>query len=95
MVIWAFNGIAPTGKVSDFVIDHIDNNKTNNTLSNLNVVSHRDNITKGTKPSGARLDKRTGKWLSKLKKNGKVLYLGSFNTKEEAELHYRQELSKP
>ena len=95
LVIWAFKGIAPTGKVSDFVIDHYDNNKTNNTLSNLKVVSHRDNITKGINPSGARFDKRTGKWLSKIKRNGKVIYLGSFKTKKEAELRYQQELSKP
>lgn len=95
LVIWAFKGIAPTGKVSDFVIDHIDNNKSNNALSNLNIISHRENITKGLKPSGARLDKRTGKWLSKIKKNGKVKYLGSFLTKEEAELRYKEELCKP
>ena len=90
LVIWAFKGIEPTGKVSDFVIDHIDNNKSNNVLSNLNVISHRDNITKGTNPSGARLDKRTGKWLSKIKKNGKVIYLGTFNKKEEAEKRYQE-----
>ena len=95
LVIWAFKGIEPTGKVSDFVIDHIDNNKSNNVLSNLNVISHRDNITKGTNPSGARLDKRTGKWLSKIKKNGKVIYLGTFNKKEGAEKRYQEELSKP
>ena len=94
LVIWAFKGIEPTGKVSDFVIDHIDNNKSNNVLSNLNVISHRDNITKGTNPSGARLDKRTGKWLSKIKKNGKVIYLGTFNKKEDAEKRYQEELSK-
>lgn len=95
LLIWAFKDVAPTGKVSDFVIDHFDNNKTNNTLSNLNIISHRDNITKDAKPSGARLDKRTGKWLSKIKKNGKVKYLGSFSIKEEAEKRYYEELSKP
>ena len=39
--------------------------------------------------------KRTGKWLSKIKKNGKVIYLGVFNKKEEAEKRYQEELSKP
>jgi hypothetical protein len=94
LVIWAFNGIAPTGKVSDFVIDHVDNNKTNNHLSNLRVVSHRDNITKDIICSGARLNKRTNRWLSKIKINKKVIYLGSFKTKEEAETRYKEEVAK-
>ena len=95
VVMWAFKDIKPTGKVSDFVIDHLDDNKQNNRLNNLGIKSHRENITKVTNPSGARLDKRNGKWLSKIKKNNKVVYLGSFNTKEEAELRYQEELSKP
>jgi hypothetical protein len=93
LVIWAFKGVAPTGKVSDFVIDHIDDNKTNNKLENLNIVSHRENITKNTNPTGARLDKRTNNWLCKIKINNKVHYLGSFKTKEEAEIRYKKELN--
>ena len=33
--------------------------------------------------------------LSKIKKNGKVIYLGTFNKKEDAEKRYQEELSKP
>jgi hypothetical protein len=95
LVIWAFQNVKPTGKTTDFVIDHIDDNKQNNKLSNLRIISHRDNIIKNKIISGARLDKRTNRWLSKIKVNGKVKYLGSFNTKEEAELRYQQELTKP
>lgn len=92
LVMWAFKNVIPTGTTLDYVIDHIDNNPMNNCLSNLQLLSHRDNITKGKSPSGARLDKRTGRWLSKIKVNNKVKYLGSFLTKEEAEQKYQQEI---
>ena len=94
LVMWAFKNIKPTGTTLDYVIDHIDNNPSNNCLSNLQLLSHRDNITKGKSLSGARLDERTGKWLSKIKINNKVKYLGSFITKEEAENRYKEELLK-
>ena len=41
--VWeAFNGEIPEG----MDIDHIDNNTANNALSNLQILSHRDNIKK-------------------------------------------------
>ncbi len=42
--VWeAFNGEIPDG----FVIDHIDNNKTNNALSNLRLLTHEENLSRG------------------------------------------------
>lgn len=70
------------------VIDHIDNIKTNNDLSNLQIVTHRENSTKDRIDPGVTLDKRCNKWRSRLSYKKKDYYIGRYNTKEEANLAY-------
>lgn len=94
LVIWAFKEIAPTKTTNDFVIDHFDNMRTNNNLSNLTVIKHRDNLIKGTNPTGVRLLKKTGKFAAVIKYKGNVLHLGTFTTEKEANLRYNQEVKK-
>lgn len=74
------------------VVDHIDNNKENNLLSNLQIISQRENNTKDRSrrnlPNGVRFKNK--KYYSSIKHNLINYHLGVFSTKEEA---YRQYLS--
>ena len=78
------------------VIDHIDNIATNNHLSNLQLVTHRHNSTKdrvrknglptGAYPKGSRFTSAIGI-------NGKLVYLGIFDTAKEASNAYQSALA--
>jgi len=78
------------------VIDHIDGDRTNNSLSNLQYVSQRLNTTKNRKSntglSGSYEHK--GRFQSAIRINGKKIHLGSYNTAEEAHEVYKKELNK-
>ena len=72
---------------NSLIIDHIDNNKTNNNLSNLQVITHKENIRKDRKYKesyGVYFDGK--KYDSYKYDNGKKLHLGRFNTFNEAKL---------
>lgn len=78
-------------------VDHIDNIKTNNLSSNLQVITLRENSSKDkkgftSKYVGVNKDKRTGKWQSRIQINRKNLYLGSFNTEIDARKAYLNKL---
>lgn len=76
-------------------IDHINGNRTDNRIVNLRLATvaqniqnqkiHRDN-TSGFK--GIAFHKPTQKWMSRIKANNSVHYLGVFETKEEAYAAY-------
>lgn len=77
------------------VIDHIDSNKTNNSIENLRIVTMRENSSKEVTirsglPTGVH---RYDKWFhANIKINGKTKYLGKFNTKEKASDAYQKAL---
>lgn len=71
--------------------DHIDNNGLNNQRNNLRAVSRSQNCmnkplqrNSTSRYKGVSSRKLTQKWQASIKKNGKRIYLGLFNTKEEA-----------
>ena len=79
------------------VIDHKDGIKTNNVISNIQVTTNRINTTKGrflNKKSSKYLGvhkrylKNGYSWFSCIQVNGKSIYLGTFDTDEEAHLCY-------
>ena len=78
------------------VVDHIDNDKTNNKLSNLQVVTQRQNSSKDTKGTskyvGVSWSKSSKKWCSEIAINGKSKYLGLFTCEEEASKAYQDAL---
>lgn len=82
------------------IIDHIDGNRANNVIGNLRESSNRLNCgnrwyhRNGDKPLGCFFNKKLKKWQSRIKKNYKHIHLGLFNTKEEAQNRYLQELNK-
>jgi hypothetical protein len=81
-------------------VDHIDNNKTNNNINNLRLVSNRENSTKRSlslkKTSrfvGVRVNSRKkNSWLAQISINGRATYLGTFENETLAGLAYQKAL---
>jgi len=95
-IIWrTFNGQVP----HPLQIDHKNEDKTDNRLSNLQLLSNRDNCIKGRLkyrdlPTGAYWREDTHKYYSRIQINGKDKYLGMFNCPTAAHLAYEKERLK-
>ena len=81
------------------VVDHIDNNRLNDKLYNLQLITQRENTSKDkkgftSKYTGVSFYKITGKWISHIKIDGKVKHLGYFTNEKEASRVYQNELNK-
>lgn len=95
LVAMAFLGHTPCGH--KIVIDHIDNNRTNNMLDNLQLTTPRHNVSKDIKVGtskyiGVSWDKANRKWVSIIMINGKNNFLGRFNTEIDAHNAYQKRL---
>ena len=96
LVAIAFLNHIPNG--SDIVIDHIDNDKLNNCVKNLQIVSHRFNISKGkknnsSKYTGVSLYNPKLKWSASININKRQIALGRFKTELEAHHAYQKALN--
>ena len=81
----------------DLVVDHIDNNKLNNHVSNLQLISNRLNLSKDkknktSKYTGVSWNKQKSKWISQLNIGMKKIYLGQFNCELAAAFAYNSKL---
>ena len=78
------------------VIDHVDNDKTNNHLSNLRIVTNRFNTSRHTggtsKYSGVYWNKDCKKWVSQITIKGKRKHLGYFENEYDAYLEYKKRI---
>ena len=95
LVAMTFLGHKPDGY--KIVVDHIDNNKLNNNLTNLQLISQRDNSSKDKKNgtsqySGVTWHKATNKWRSQIRIGDKRKQLGLFISEEEAHEVYQNAL---
>jgi|TARA_R110000824_G_scaffold21595_3_gene80516 hypothetical protein len=92
----AFLNHTPCGH--KLVVDHIDNNKINDKLYNIQVITHRENLSKdkkGTsKYTGVSWDKKANKWKSEIRINPKKKWLGYYKKEQEAAQAYQNELKK-
>ena len=98
LVCVTFLNHAPNG-YKGLVCDHKNNNRLDNRLVNLQLVTCRENLSKDrknktSKYTGVCWVKANSKWQSAIRINGKKKYLGSFNTELEAHKRYQLELSK-
>jgi hypothetical protein len=80
------------------VVDHIDNDKTNNRIDNLQLITPRENASKdrrgySSKYVGVSWDKSRNKWISAIHIGGKNNHLGRFESEYEAHLAYQKALS--
>lgn len=80
------------------IVDHKDEVKENNHINNLQLLTHRDNITKSVIIRGKKLlpgvSMRRGKFGAWICVNYKSIFLGSFPTEAEAHQRYVSEKLK-
>jgi hypothetical protein len=79
------------------VVDHIDNDKQNNNLTNLQLISQRENssknnIGKTSRYTGVSLDSSRNKYVANCLHNKKRKFLGRFDTELEASEAYNNYL---
>lgn len=84
----------------ELIIDHIDGNKKNNRLDNLQIVTNRFNASKGyisketsSYYTGVSRHKLRNKWRARIYINGKDKHLGLFETELEASQAYQKALN--
>jgi len=86
VIMMAFKGFKPCG--NGLVVDHIDNDCTNDRLDNLQIISNRENLSKdrfGTSEfTGVFWRKNNKKCISQISINKCGVYLGSFIKENEA-----------
>ena len=85
---------------SGLQIDHIDNDKANNHISNLQLLTHRENVSKGallrhkhSKYTGVTFSKDRNKWVAHIRIKGKQYSLGRFIHEIDAFFAYKEALS--
>jgi hypothetical protein len=79
------------------VVDHIDDNKTNDRLYNLQIITHRKNLSKDKKNKTSKfvgVHFSQNRWVSEIRIEGKSKYLGRFKIEKEAAQAYQNELKK-
>jgi hypothetical protein len=84
LVAEAFLNHKPCGYAE--VVDHIDNNKLNNTINNLQLISQKENTIKSMKkkPTGVTWNKGRNKWQAQVREGKRTKYLGIFQEKKDA-----------
>ena len=100
LVAMTFLNHIPNGH--EIVVDHIDNDKSNNRIENLQLITQRENVSKdrkiGTsKYTGVSWHKASKKWVVSIRTSDKRKYLGYFDCEIEASEAYKtalKELSK-
>jgi hypothetical protein len=75
------------GNVDFDLLDHKDQNPSNNRIDNLRILDNQKNLF-NTKSKGYYWDKYHNKWRSQIVLNRKTIYLGLYNTEEEARQAY-------
>jgi hypothetical protein len=95
LVAMAFLGYKPDGM--KIVVDHINCVKTDNNVSNLQLITQRENSSKDKKGGTSKyigVIKLGRIWRANISIGGKQKYLGTFNTELEASAAYQEALSK-
>lgn len=80
------------------VVDHIDGDRINNKISNLQIITNRENTSKNRPyrglPLGVRISRSGNKYISEIKINNKTTHLGTFSTMQEASHAYQKRLAE-
>jgi hypothetical protein len=97
LVAIAFLNHIPNGY--KLVVNHINFIKTDNTVGNLELITHRENTNRKHLPStskyvGVRWDDKIKKWRSAIVLNKKQIHLGTFINELEAAKAYNNKLNE-
>ena len=97
LVAMAFLNHIPCGH--KIVVDHIDNDKKNNKLNNLQLITARENISKDkknktSKYTGVHWSKQNKKWVAAIRIDGKQTYLGQSDCELESSKMYNKALKE-
>lgn len=97
LVAMTFLGHKPCGH--KLIVDHINNDKTDNRVYNLQLITQRENTSKdrkgySSKYVGVSWSKQMKKWRSQISFSGKVIHLGYFNNEIDAHNTYQKALRK-
>lgn len=97
LVAMAFLNHIPCGH--KLVVDHINNDKLDNRVENLQIITNRENSSKDVKNktskyTGVSWDKHRGRWSSKIKINGNTINLGRYKCELAAYLAYQDKLKE-
>jgi len=81
---------------NNFVVDHINNIRTDNRLENLQIITQRENISKDQSKGcvGAYYIHKRKKWLSSIYYKKRVICLGGFELEADAASAYQKALSE-
>lgn len=89
------------GEWPDGEIDHINQDKSDNRIENLRIVTssenHQNRFKQKNNTSGCKgvyLQKKTGKWVANIRHEGKTFYLGYYEDKNIADSAYRMAAAK-
>lgn len=80
-------GLAPSSKYP--VVDHINGDIRDNRRCNLRLCSNKENVRHRSGVKGWYLERKSGRYFSRITVNGKIIHLGMFATKDEATAAYR------
>jgi HNH endonuclease len=83
-----------TGAKKGQRVDHKNENKLDNRRENLRIANASQNSANSSKRKGFHFDKQMKKFRSQIMVNGKNIFIGLFDTKEEARKAYEQEHAK-
>jgi hypothetical protein len=93
----AFFNHKPCGM--NLVVDHINNDRLDNRLENLQIITNRENASKdiknkSSKYTGVSWCKKRNKWTTRIRVGNKYLFLGYYINEEDANLAYQNKLKE-
>jgi CRISPR/Cas system CMR-associated protein Cmr3 (group 5 of RAMP superfamily) len=95
LVAITFLNHKPNGFIE--VVDHINTDKTDNRISNLQLITQRENLSKDRQVGyssrvGVTWHKQNKKWMAQIRRNGKKKFLGYYDCELDAAAAYQNEL---
>lgn len=84
-------------KGGKLIVDHINNDKQDNRLDNLQLITQRENTSKDKKGGSSKytgVRKTKYSWRAEIKLRGKYTHIGNYKTELEAHLAYQKEIEK-